>query len=329
MTRALAALLFAFALAATAAPASGATPRVPEPVTLSGGWEHLPDPQDVGKQTGLPSGAAGEGWRPVTVPHLFDPKPTESTFWGTVGWYRLRFEAPPSVAGFDWVLRFEQIRRKAEVWLDGRPLGEHRDPYLPFELPAGELAPGRHTLVLRVDNRKAKEPREGWWNWGGIVKPVRLVARGAVVADQPGIMPRRTCAAGRCRWTVLVDADLTNRSRTRTVRPAVTVRLQAPDDGARTTHTERARPLAPGERARLRFEVPVQGEPRVWEPGDPQLYDAEIAVQAGAQVAQVERRRIGLRTVEVRDGLLRLNGRPVELRGASIQEDVPGHGAAL
>ena len=43
----------------------------------------------------------------------------------------------------------------------------------------------------------------------------------------------------------------------------------------------------------------------------------------------VWRRAVGLRSVEVRRGLLYLNNRRIQLRGASIHEDMPGHGAAL
>ena len=44
---------------------------------------------------------------------------------------------------------------------------------------------------------------------------------------------------------------------------------------------------------------------------------------------QAEKRRIGLRSVEVKGGLLYLNNRRIQLRGASIHEDMPGSGAAL
>ena len=46
-------------------------------------------------------------------------------------------------------------------------------------------------------------------------------------------------------------------------------------------------------------------------------------------MVQRERRRIGLRSVEVKRGHLYLNNRRIQLRGASIHEDMPGSGAAL
>lgn len=306
-------------------------PALPEPVLLDKGWEHLPDPADQGLSLGWSSGDAGDGWSPVRVPHLFNKAPVEEEFGGTVGWYRLRFTAPddPRLR----TLRFEQVRRVADVFLNGRPLGQHRDPYVPFDLPAAGIEPGKeNVLVLRVDNRKAKEPREGWWNWGGIVRPVWLVPRGEVVTHSPGLMPKRTCRPGRgCRWAVLFDGEVENVS-SRRLTPRVEVQIRAPGDGppVKSDRQVDVRALAPGERARVKFEVPVPGDaPELWAPGNPALYDGLVHTKADGRLQQVDRKRIGLRYVQVRNGLLELNGKPVELRGTSIQEDMQGAGPAL
>jgi len=47
------------------------------------------------------------------------------------------------------------------------------------------------------------------------------------------------------------------------------------------------------------------------------------------RVEQVQRMNIGLRSVTVKGGLLYLNNRRIQMRGASIHEDYPGQGAAL
>ena len=52
-------------------------------------------------------------------------------------------------------------------------------------------------------------------------------------------------------------------------------------------------------------------------------------MQYDGATCQVEKRKLGFRSVEVRDGILLLNNRPINLRGASIHEDAPGRGAAL
>ena len=308
--------------------ASAADP--PGPVLLAQGWNYAPDPGDEGLTDNWQSGERGTGWEPVTVPHVAEASPEEKSFWGSVGWYRIRFNGPATDAGLRWALRFEQVRRVARVWLNGRELTKdaHRDPYTPFELDADGLRAGEpNTLVVRVDYRRSELLREGWWNWGGITRQVSLVARGAVVMHDAGMLPRRVCSESRCAWNVLVDGWLENRS-DGVQQPSVTARLQAPD-GTISEGTATPRTLRPGERVRLRFVVPIEGDPKVWSPEDPHLYASTIATRAGPQVVQLDRRRIGLRTVDVKDGMLRLNDRPLDLRGASIQEDVPGRGPAM
>ncbi len=301
----------------------------PGPVLLAQGWNFAHDRDDAGLTDNWQSGARGTGWEPVTIPHVVDASPNPDVFWGSVGWYRIRFTGPATEAGLGWALRFEQVRRVARVWLNGRELGTaHHDPYTPFELPAAGLRPGEpNTLVVRVDYRRDPKLREGWWNWGGITRQVSLVARGPVVMHDAGLLPRRVCVESACAWNVLVDGWLENRSDA-VQQPAVTVRLRSPGgDVSEGSATPRA--LRPGERVRLRFAVPVKGDVKVWSPEHPDRYAGTIATRAGGQVVQVDQRHIGLRTVEVSDGMLRLNDRSVDLKGASIQEDIPGRGPAM
>src|SRR4051794_9909715 len=203
------------ALAGPAAASAATTTTTPAPVPLDRGWTLA---------------LAGEAAKPVAVPHVMQGNPTPASFPGTTGTYRLRFTAPRLPQGFSWALRFEQVRRVARVVLNGTTLGVHKDPYVPFTLPARSLRPGApNELVVHVDNRKGPEPREGWWNWGGITRPVALVAQGPVVLEALGLLPPLDCdKPGRCRDAqVLVDGWLTNRSAPRT-RPRVSVRLTSP-----------------------------------------------------------------------------------------------------
>jgi len=304
---------------------------VPASLPLASGWEFRLDPNDRGLRAGGPAALPEDGWGRVAVPHVFEPKAVEAGFGGTVGWYRLRFDAPAASAGFDWELRFEQVRRRARVWLNGREIGRHGDPYVPFALPATGLRPGAaNELVLRVDNRKDKEPREGWWNWGGIVRPVSLAPRGRLRLRDPGLMSQVDCAPGGadCRAEVLVEGMLENRSAQAVAAPRVGLRLQAPGGGAPVDKLVTARSLQPGEMTRVSFAVPVE-DPQLWAPGSPNRYSARLTTLADETPTQIDTRRIGLRGVRVRNGLLELNGRQLDVRGAAIQEDLPGRGPAL
>ena len=316
------------ALVALALPASVAAQEPPSLVELSTGWQFRTDPSDRGLAAGWASQAPDSGWAPVTVPHTFDARPLERLFSGTVAWYRHRFDMPQLSESYSWALKFEQVRRQAVVWLNGRRLGGHGDPYTPFELPARGLRPTGNELVVRVDSRKGTRPREGWWNWGGIIRPVQLVPRGRVVLKDVGVLPRVNCSTDPCKAAVTVLATAENRTPSWT-RARVRLVMVAPDGTETIATIPFPRPIQAGRTARLRARVPVNGTAALWTPADPQLYQTRVELRTASRVEQQEAFRTGLRAVRVKGGKLHLNGKPLELYGASIQEDYPGRGAAL
>ncbi|HEX2084370.1 MAG TPA: glycoside hydrolase family 2 TIM barrel-domain containing protein [Solirubrobacteraceae bacterium] len=310
MRRRLIPLATVLALGPGAAPASA---EVRGSVPLNEGWEFADQAEGP--------------WRAIRLPHVMDPEPSSEVWGGRVAWYRLRFQGPRTGEGDAWALRFEQVRRRAQVFLNGREIGTNADPYTPFVLPATGVQPGReNVLVLRVDNRRTPGWREGWWNWGGITRSVSLVPRGRVELRDTGLLSEVDCT-GTCRAQVRLDSWLTNRTG-EPVRPHVTVRLRPPDGGRLVTKTVRVRTVPPGETARVQFGVPVP-KPQLWAPERPVLYPATVVARLGDRVEHAEDTRVGLRTVGVRDGHLELNGRRLDLRGASIQEDVAGRGPAM
>jgi hypothetical protein len=321
--------------AATSAAVASATVAAspPAPITLDAGWQLLPAAQ---RGTATPAELADGnalGWTAATVPGVFNPDPLPQFFKGSVTWYRLQFTGPTVPAGFTWALHFESVRRTAQVWLNGKLVGDHSDPYSPFLVPTIGLLPGQlNTLVVRVSNVKGVEPREGWWNWGGITGPVTLVPRGPVVVDEPGLLPELNCTApGKCTAAVRFDGWVSNHTAA-PVAPTIAVTLTAPGGGPVTHAQTTAAPLAPGTTRRVDFQFPVAGSPKLWAPGQPNLYAAQILTHTGGAtgpIAQDDQMNIGLRTVTVKKGQLYVNDRPVELSGASIEEDVPGRGPAL
>ena len=316
------------ALAANAVGARAAAP--PAARTIDSGWQIHPDPSLVGLSQRWQKGRARSGWIAATVPGVFSAQATPQQFSGTVEWYRVTFVGPSAPPGFAWGLRFEQVRRTADVWLNGSFVGSNGDPYSPFTLPARGLRRGRaNTLIVRVDNRKGVEPREGWWNWGGITRPVSLVPLGPVVTSNPGVLSQLDCSGpDTCTARILFDGTLSNRSGER-VTPSVTVTLTPPADGPLTQGSFTAPPLARGTSERVRFSLPVAGVPDLWAPGHPALYSTRVTIYAGGAVSQIDGWQTGLRSVTVQHGRLYVNDRPVQLSGASIEEDMPGHGAAL
>ena len=157
------------------APAAPAQPQPapPEETAPEGAGPAIP-----ATAAGVAAQAPGE-WQQTTVPSVFDTRALPSLYPGQVRRYRVSFVGPPTPRGFSWLLRFESVRRNAAVFLNGRRIGRNTDPYTPFTVEARGLRPGRQNeLVVIVDGRKNPELPEAWWNWTGIVRPVKLRAGG-------------------------------------------------------------------------------------------------------------------------------------------------------
>src|SRR5262249_13008031 len=140
----------------TPPPSSRRTP--PRAVSLTSGWQFLADPRDVGLRRHWAKGGADRlHWTPVAIPNDFNPIVSNTTYAGTTYWYRVRFRAPPALLDRSWQIAFDEVRRNATVWLNGRELGTNADPYAPFSVPATGLKPGKpNELVVRVDNIKGR-----------------------------------------------------------------------------------------------------------------------------------------------------------------------------
>jgi hypothetical protein len=326
---------------------AGPAAAAPRAIGLTGGWEARDRPGDAAApQPPPPEGDAGGeevsgpvapptqdpsqvfAWRPAAVPGVFDTVARPELYPGQVRQYRLRFRGPRAPAGFRWLLVFESVRRGADVYLNGRRLARNRDPYTPFTVEARGLRPGRqNTLVLSVDSRKDPRLPEGWWNWGGIVRPVRLVPAGRAHVAELGTMSRVSCRGpGRgCRARLLIDGFLERRG-AGSIAPVLEAQLRSP--GGRVIRRRFRLPKQRAARRRVQLELTVPA-PALWSPQRQNLYAGRFVLRERGQVQQVVRRAVGLRSVQVKRGGLYLNNRRVILRGASIHEDMPGSGAAL
>ena len=69
--------------------------------------------------------------------------------------------------------------------------------------------------------------------------------------------------------------------------------------------------------------------PLKWTAEQPNLYLLRITLTAKGETLQVIDQRVGFRTVELKDGLVQVNGRPIFLRGVNRHDHHPGYGRAV
>ncbi len=299
-------------------------------------WTLRIDPADRGTTLGWQRG--GFGGASVSVPNVIDPTryagaAAQANYEGSVAWYRTTFTAP---ATGTYALTFQSANFAAQAWVDGHALGSHRGSYLPFEL-RDRVAAGRHTLVVRIDWRNpGAQSQQGfhrtWFNWGGLDGEVDVRAIGPSELSNPTIQTTLTPAAA--------DSGTTASSATGTQTASVTISVQVRNDGASgraivpegsLVHGAQTialsfpeQHLAHGQTATASTTVTVP-EPALWSPASPSLYQLTLAVGHECSYSA----RVGLRQLSWHGGRVYLNGRRLQVHGASIQEDALGHGDAL
>ncbi|MGV9277821.1 glycoside hydrolase family 2 TIM barrel-domain containing protein [Streptomyces griseosporeus] len=283
-------------------------------LSLNGSWRfRLSATADAEDDTFAEPGHDTGDWAEVTVPghwvlqghgapiytnHLYpfpvDPPrvPTENPTGDHVRYFDLPADWPADGAA---VLRFDGVESCARVWLNGTDIGEFKGSRLPHEFAVGHLLrPAGNVLAVRVHQWSAGsylEDQDQWW-LPGIFRDVTLLHRPA-----------------GCVLDFFVHASYDH------VSGEGTLRVDSDTDG-RVTVPELDLDLATGEAA----TVPV--EP--WTAETPRLYDGVLATE-GERVPL----RIGFRTVELSDGLIKVNGTAVLFKGVNRHEWHPERGRAL
>jgi beta-glucuronidase len=173
------------------------------------------------------------------------------------------------------------------------------------------------SLALRRDGRYTG----GWWNYAGILREVYL--RQVKRFDFKDVLVRTHLRCRHCGATIDVTATVGNVGG----QPAL-----ATVEGAAARKPLKFKPavVAGGKMRRFKAKLKLEN-PRLWSPGNPNLYKVRLAVSRnGGEVVQRYSVRVGVRRLSVSStGQLLINFRPVSLRGASMHEDDPNTGGAL
>jgi Glycosyl hydrolases family 2, TIM barrel domain/Glycosyl hydrolases family 2, sugar binding domain/Glycosyl hydrolases family 2 len=292
-------------------------------------WTLARDPSNRGLSLGWQRGRfAGAS---VSVPNDVDPSQwgghsAEANYNGSVAWYRTSFHA--AQAGV-YALEFQSANFQANVWVDGRALGSHKGSYLPFEM-RDRLGAGTHTLVVRIDwQDPTAQEREGfhrtWFNWGGLDGNVDVRPVGEGELSNPTIQTTLAPGSGGRESTptqasVQVEVDVHNYGPARTITPEGSL-----VHGAQTIPLSFAGlALGAGQSATATARVSVS-DPALWSPASPNLYALTLAIGQESSYGA----RVGLRQLTWHGGRMFLNGQRLQLHGATIQEDLQGHGDAL
>ena len=246
----------------------------------------------------------------LTVPGDWNTQSPELLYYEGTVWYRRIVEvADGEAVGAErrQFLHVGAANHTTRVFLDGEELATHVGGFGSFAVEvSGRLGPGRHSLVLQVNNRREPERvpamRTDWWNFGGVTRSVVLV-------EVPSVFLRHAWLTmapdGRLVGGVTID---TGDDRSVEVPPCI---VELPDAGI----------VAEVVDGRVEIDAVAAGRVERWQPGAPALTTVRWTCGDDTIID-----RVGFRTVEVDGNRLLVNGAPTFLRGISIHGEGPSGG---
>ncbi|WP_328353118.1 DUF4981 domain-containing protein [Streptomyces sp. NBC_00445] len=258
--------------------------------------------------------------------------PAAPTRYNPVGQYRRTFTVPKDWAGRRTFLHFEGVKSAHYVWINGELVGYHEDSYTPAEYDITEhLKPGTNQIAVEVYRYS-----DGDWLEDQDMIRLSGIFRSVYLYSTPAVHLR----------DFKLDTPLSDDYTAAELSVTASVRAYGTAGGGRYTvetqlyddrgHAVWSRPLqqtaevgAAGEDATVQAQKAVPA-PQLWSAEHPNLYTAVLRLRDPAgKVIETLSHRVGFREFALKDGLMRINGKPVSFRGTNRHEMHPARGTAL
>jgi beta-galactosidase len=306
-----------------------------EDTLLNSGWRFKLGEVDAAATAGFKDSL----WQPVSIPHNWgweDAQQGKEYYQGP-GWYRRELNVGAAEAGKRYFLRFEAAGSVADVYLNGKQLGQHRGAFgaFCFEITENLSPSGTNLLAVRVSNAPEPDlaPLSGDFPvYGGLYRPVHLLVTDEetfVPTDRgsPGVAWLQTSVT-ETQAVLDVTAQISNGTNQR--RPLTFVASVLDANGHRVAGSEEQILPATNMTAPYSLRVIVP-QPHLWNGRqDPYLYKAVVELKSTNGILDSVEQLLGLRfySVEPNRGFF-LNGQPYHLHGVGRHQDRPDKGWAL
>ncbi len=292
---------------------------------LSGEWRFAADPEDCGVaakwfESPLPEDIrlpgtmdeAGKGVPSDKVEVSWLHRPRE---YAGAAWYQREVEIPAGWEGMTVSLFLERPHWESRVWLDGREMGVCDSLCAPHAHTLGTVAPGKHLLAVRVDNRMLcnvgvhahSVANHTQTNWNGIIGRIELRGEEPVRISSMQVWPDPAGKRAAVRAEIANDTGMAARGR---------VVFEAVQNGTGTVSAAAAADFTAPEGAPGGVEAVLElGDAMVlWDEFNPAWYRLTARVEAAGRRSSHET-VFGMRALESKDGRFYMNGRPHLVRG--------------
>jgi hypothetical protein len=271
-------------------------------------------------------------WDDANLPHSFSmPYFAADRFYVGYGWYRKHFNVPEAWLGKRINLEFDGVFQAAELFVNGKPIGEHNGGYTGFTFDITDaVKPGDNVVAVRVNNiwdaRLAPRAGEHVFS-GGIYRDVRLVITDPVHVTWYGTFVT-TPQVSKKSGTVNVKTEIVNQSG---AMKSVTVKTSVEDaKGQTVTEMESRQSVAAGATNVFDQTSATIANPELWSPEHPNLYSVKTVVLDGNRPLDDYTSPLGFRWFKfTADQGFFLNGEHYYFKGANVHQDHAGWGDAV
>jgi beta-glucuronidase len=306
-------------------------------IDLNSDWQFCVDAHETGEASGWPEHLPADT-ESVNVPHTWNIGKHDN-YLGKA-WYFRTFEMPAQSSNLNVKLHFGATFYSSRIWLNGVQVGGHEGGYTAYAVDISSHLLPLNYLAVEIDNRlteqtipgyamRQKIPQDAWYDWwdyGGIVRDVWLTVAGPVEIQRQRIRSEIRPGTATVRDQIFLTSKLKPGKR-------VSAHLTAFDPDNRIVATQTTSLSVVPVNSEI-TDVEIDGSlqidaPRLWGIDHPNVYrmTVEISDETGRMLDQ-ESDTFGLRTIEIRDRHLFVNGEQVRLTGLTRHEESQWEGLA-
>jgi hypothetical protein len=271
-------------------------------------------------------------WDSVGLPHSFsEPYFASSKFYVGYGWYRKHFAVPKAWRGKHINLEFDGVFQVAEIFVNGRRIGEHKGGYTGFTFDITDaVKTGDNVVAVRVNNfwNAQIAPRAGEHTFsGGIYRNVRLVVTAPLHVAWYGTFVT-TPQVSKESGTVNVKTEIVNDSGKSKSAAVKTEVLDA--DGKLVAEMQSTQTVAANSTSIFDQTSATIANPKLWHPNHPYLYSVKTMVLDDGKAVDDFTSPLGFRWFQfTADQGFFLNGEHYYFKGVDAHQDHAGWGDAV
>ncbi|MBE6292041.1 MAG: DUF4981 domain-containing protein [Bacteroidales bacterium] len=272
----------------------------------------------------------------VNVDYPFEDNPPYINMRGglpePVASYRRTFTLPEGWDAMRTFLHFDGIYSAAYVWVNGQYVGYTQGANNDAEFDLTKVVrKGENNISVQVFRWSDGSYLEGqdMWHMSGIHRDVYLYATPKVHVADHYITASLNAASGYTAGSMNVKLTLDNRDALATTKQ-LTIRLIDPDGKPVKEHSETITLDATETTKSIDIAFDDLAALLPWTAETPNLYTVEVVQKdAEGKEEHVFATKYGFRHIEIRDGLVYINGERILFKGANLQDTHPMTGRTV